>query len=98
VEKTANGSEWVEITVWKSNKENSNAMFAKRLRIWSQCMMTGAQRVLLGSRSGDGILESIQMTSIQDISVLLGDNPAKCLNFQNRFLTFIKAHLPVKPS
>jgi len=68
----------------------------RNLQLYGQSLISGCDHVILGTRK-DNILSSIETFDTLDKFTVRMDigNVQECLQFQNRLLSWIKAHLPV---
>jgi hypothetical protein len=88
----------VQVSLLKEKHPSKHLPFVKeqRVRMWSQCIVSNANRVLVGTREGKR-LNAIKMYEVDDFvrAIELDESIGACFEFQNRLLTWIKLHLPV---
>ncbi|KAI9641210.1 decapping endonuclease targeting mRNA [Ciborinia camelliae] len=92
-------TEWVELktTMTPRNRGDEQNFEKKLLKFWLQSFLLGVPHIIVGKRSPDGILQSIERINTAQIPGMVknrGNNSwdgDMCINFADRFLEFLKA-------
>ncbi|CAD6445064.1 bf97a254-7ea1-44ce-9949-889bd8ccca96 [Sclerotinia trifoliorum] len=92
-------TEWVELktTMTPRHRGDEQNFEKKLLKFWLQSFLLGVPHIIVGKRSPDGILQSIERINTAQIPGMVkkrGNNSwdgDMCINFANRFLEFLKA-------
>ncbi|KAJ8068243.1 hypothetical protein OCU04_003811 [Sclerotinia nivalis] len=92
-------TEWVELktTMTPRHRGDEQNFDKKLLKFWLQSFLLGVPHIIVGRRSPDGILQSIERINTAQIPGMVkkrGSNSwdgDMCINFANRFLEFLKA-------
>ncbi|EDN92963.1 hypothetical protein SS1G_08828 [Sclerotinia sclerotiorum 1980 UF-70] len=90
-------TEWIELktTVTPRHRGDEQNFEKKLLKFWLQSFLLGVPHIIVGKRSPDGILQSIERINTAQIPGMVkkrGNNSwdgDMCINFANRFLEFI---------
>lgn len=82
-------------TEFKNN--NASLVLELNLKLWAQAVVSGAERLVIGTKNKKNLLTRVQLLETDEFRATLmkREEMAKCFNFQDRLLTFIKIHLPV---
>ncbi|KAB8291731.1 hypothetical protein EYC80_006528 [Monilinia laxa] len=92
-------TEWVELktSVTPRHRGDEQNFEKKLLKFWLQSFLLGVPHIIVGKRSPDGILESIERINTAQIPGMVkkrGNNSwdgDMCIKFADRILTFLKA-------
>ncbi|XP_035711584.1 DNA polymerase eta-like [Folsomia candida] len=81
-------------TEFKNN--NASLVLELNLKLWAQAVVSGAERLVIGTKNKKNLLTRVQLLETDEFRATLmkREEMAKCFNFQDRLLTFIKIHLP----
>ncbi|RPB22825.1 RAI1-domain-containing protein [Terfezia boudieri ATCC MYA-4762] len=92
---------YVELKTSKEIRSDNDALVfeQKLLRFWAQSFLLGVQKIIIGFRDRNGVLQSVeelQTTNLPSITKKGGKtwDGNTCINFTNRLLKWLKEKLP----
>jgi len=75
-------------------KVNPSFMLERNMKVWSQAVVSGSKRLTIGYKDKQNYITKMETLTIEELGSTF-ENRDTCLIFVDRFLDWVKAHLPV---